>query len=432
MLSTIEEYRRRLFTSALDTFDADGLPAFSLVLSGRAKKNNKTLDLVLAAFFKLLIPVTMQGNNGFVIANDEDQAGDDLDLAKKLIACNPLLKSALSVYKTEIRRKDGRGILKILPARDIVGLHGKSGNFLGFDEIHGYRNFDLFEALSPDPHRHDVLTWITSYQGLYTQPGVPIVDYFNAGKAGTDPRMLFSWYSSSYTSDPDFVDVSTPEERANPSMSSWVDGARYLEQQKRRLPSSKYRRLHLNEPGSPNGAYFSQDAILRAVVSGRRSLPYREGVRYFAAVDMSGGPNDNSVLAICHLENDRAVVDLVEKQSGALKPFDPVRAVRQFSERLHEYQIARAYGDKYAGEVFAFRFKDEGIEFRPVSTSASDHYERFEVRTQRRRNRTGRRARDDRGISRTRCPRDQDHARIQLARRLCRCNCARGDHGTGV
>ena len=174
------------------------------------------------------------------------------------------------------------------------------------------------------------------------------------------------------------------------------------------------------------------DAILRAVVSGRRSLPYREGVRYFAAVDMSGGPNDNSVLAICHLENDRAVVDLVEKQSGALKPFDPVRAVRQFSERLHEYQIARAYGDKYAGEVFAFRFKDEGIEFRPVSTSASDHYERFEVRTQRRRNRTGRRARDDRGISRTRCPRDQDHARIQLARRLCRCNCARGDHGTGV
>ena len=77
-------------------------------------------------------------------------------------------------------------------------------------------------------------------------------------------------------------------------MSSWVDGARYLEQQKRRLPSAKYRSLHLNEPGSPNGAYFSQDAILRAVVSGRRSLPYRERVRFFAAVDMSGGSNDNS------------------------------------------------------------------------------------------------------------------------------------------
>jgi hypothetical protein len=377
MLSTIEEYRRRLFTSALDTFDDDGLPTYSLVLSGRGKKNNKTLDLVLAAFYKLLIPVTMQGNNGFLIANDEDQSADDLDLAKKLIACNSILQSALSVYKTEIRRKDGRGTLKILPALHIAGLHGKSGNFLGYDEIHAYKTYDQIEALSPDPHRHDVLTWITSYQGLYTQPGIPIVDYFNAGKACTDPRMLFSWYSGSYCTDPDFSDLPTPEQKANPSMQSWVGGARYLEQQKRRLPSSKYRRLHLNEPGSPNGAYFSQDAILRAVVTGRRSLPYREGVKYFAAVDMSGGSNDNSVLCICHLENDRAVVDLVEKQAGAV---NPVKAVRQFSTRLHEYHIGTAYGDKYAGETFAFRFKEEDIEFYPVSSSASDHYERFEVR----------------------------------------------------
>jgi hypothetical protein len=94
-------------------------------------------------------------------------------------------------------------------------------------------------ALAPDPHRRDVLTWVTSYQGLYTQPGIPIVDLFNIGKAGTDPRMLFSWYSGSFTTDPDFADLPTPEERANPTMSSWVDGAKYLEQQKRRLPSSR-------------------------------------------------------------------------------------------------------------------------------------------------------------------------------------------------
>jgi hypothetical protein len=265
LINTIEPYRRRLFTSALDSVDDDGLPLFSFVLSGRGKKNNKTLDLVLASFYKLLIPVTMQGNNGFIIANDEDQAGDDLDLAKKLIAINPGLKAELSVYQKEIRRKDGRGTLKILPARDVVSLHGKSGNFIGFDEIHGLRNFDLFEALAPDPHRRDVLTWVTSYQGVYTTPGIPIVDFFNAGKAGTDPKMLFSWYSGNFTTDPDFADKQTPEERANPSMSSWVNGAGYLEQQKRRLPSAKYRRLHLNEPGAPNGAFFDQGAVLAAV-----------------------------------------------------------------------------------------------------------------------------------------------------------------------
>jgi hypothetical protein len=83
LINTIEEYRRRLFTSALDTVDESGLPVFNFVLSGRGKKNNKTLDLVLAAFYKLLIPVSIQGNHGYVISSDEDQSADDLELAKK-------------------------------------------------------------------------------------------------------------------------------------------------------------------------------------------------------------------------------------------------------------------------------------------------------------------------------------------------------------
>ncbi len=380
LIDTIEPYRRHLFTSALDTVGLDGLPTFNFVLSGRGKKNNKTLDLVLAAFYKLLIPVTIQGNNGFIISNDEDQAGDDLDLAKKLIACNPGLKAELLVYQKEIRRRDKRGTLKILPARDVVSLHGKSGNFIGFDEIHGYKNFDLFEALAPDPHRRDVLTWVTSYQGLFTQPGIPIVDFFNAGKAGTDPKMLFSWYSGSYTTDPEFADRPIPEERANPSMSSWVDGAKYLEQQKRRLPSAKYRRLHLNEPGAPNGAYYDQGAVLAAVVEGRKSLPPRSGVSYVAAVDMSGGTTDNAVLCIAHEQNGIAVVDLIEKQAGAVKPFDPMRAVSQFADRLHEYGCNTVRGDHYGGSSFTFAFEKHGITYRPVSGSASDQYELLEPR----------------------------------------------------
>jgi hypothetical protein len=380
LINTVEDYRRRLFTSALDSVDADGLPTFSLVLSGRGKKNNKTLDLVLSAFYKLLIPITMQGNNGFIVSNDEDQSADDLDLAKKLIAVNPGLKSDLSVFKTEIRRKDGGGVLKILPARDVVSLHGKSGNFIGFDEIHGYRNFDLFEALSPDPHRRDVLTWITSYQGIYTAPGIPIVDFFASGKAGTDPKMLFSWYSGSYTTDPDFADKETPEERANPSMASWVNGASYLDQQKRRLPSAKYRRLHLNEPGAPNGAFFDQATVLAAVVPGRKYLEPREGIRYVAACDLSGGTSDNAVLCLCHEENGKCIVDLIEKQAGEAKPFDPQRAVDQFARRLHEYGCTTVLGDYYGGSTFSFSFLRHNIYFNAISGSASDQYEDLEVR----------------------------------------------------
>jgi len=61
-----------------------------------------------------------------------------------------------------------------------------------------------------------------------------------------------------------------------PSIASWPEGRAYLDQQRRRLPTHKFRRLHLNLPGSPNGAFLDQGAVLAAIVAGRKVLP-REG-----------------------------------------------------------------------------------------------------------------------------------------------------------
>jgi hypothetical protein len=146
LLDTIEPYRRQLLTAALDTYRPDGVPLYNFVLSGRGKKNFKTTDLVLAGLYCLVI---RDSGSGFILANDEDQAGDDLDLAKKLVAANPDLVAELEVMRKEIRRSDGLGSLKILPAGDVAGSHGKTAAFVGFDEVHAYRNYDLFEALAP-------------------------------------------------------------------------------------------------------------------------------------------------------------------------------------------------------------------------------------------------------------------------------------------
>src|SRR5262249_8127197 len=153
-----------------------------------------------------------------------------------------------------ITRIDGKGTLRILPARDVAGAHGKTYCFIGFDEIHGYRSHDLFEALAPDPTRRDTLTWITSYAGIRHAPGIPLYDFLQAAKRGDDQRMYFSWYGGDFSTDQALADA-TPEERANPSMASWGN-PEYLAQQKRRLPTNKYRRLHLNLPGAPDGAAF--------------------------------------------------------------------------------------------------------------------------------------------------------------------------------
>jgi hypothetical protein len=378
LFPTIEPYRRKLFTSALDTVGTDGLPVVNLVLAGRGKKNWKSADLVLAALYKLTIADTPHGSDGFILANDESQAGDDLSLAKKLVGINPSLAAEVEVLEKEIRRRVGRGTLRILPAQNVVGQHGKTASFIGYDEIHGYKTYDLFEALAPDPTRRDTLTWITSYDTIYNSAGIPLHDMKLVGFAGTDPRMLFSWYSGDRCTDPDFADL-PPEERANPSRASWVEGAAYLEQQRRRLPSHKFRRLHLNLPGAPNGAFLDQGKVMEAVGTGRKARKREDGIKYHAFVDMSGGSLDDACLAIAHAEGDIFVLDLVVKQAGE-PPFNPRNAVEKFCGILHEWGISSVTGDSYAGSTFPHDFEERGINYVKSRLDKTAIYESFEPR----------------------------------------------------
>jgi hypothetical protein len=189
--------------------------------------------------------------------------------------------------------------------------------------------------------------------------------------------MLFSWYSGDYCTDPAFAEL-PPEPRANPSMSSWVDGAGYLEQQRARLPSARYRRLHLNLPGAPQGAAFDQAKVLACVAGGRRFLPPEEGIKYRAFVDMSGGSSDDAVLAIGHKRDRVVVIDRVEKQIGR-PPFNPRSAVAHFAALLREYGIARVHGDSFAGNTFRADFEGHGVSYVSNTKPKSDLYELLEA-----------------------------------------------------
>jgi hypothetical protein len=57
---TIEPYRRAIFESVLYTFDEDRLQ-YNLAVCGRAKKNWKTCDLILAALYRLMVWPSPQG-----------------------------------------------------------------------------------------------------------------------------------------------------------------------------------------------------------------------------------------------------------------------------------------------------------------------------------------------------------------------------------
>lgn len=212
MLDTVEPYRRELFTKAFDTFNADGSPVYNMVVSGRAKKNFKTTDIAAGALYSVSIRLN---GDAFILANTEGQAADDLALCRKLIEVNPLLRSEFDFVQKELRRKDGRGTIKILPSGEIGGLHGKVYGYCAYDEIHDYKNWDVIEALQPDPTKVDALQWITSYDTIYNTRGVPLYDLKQIGMSGEDPRMLFSWYSGGdLNTDANFAALADPELRA--------------------------------------------------------------------------------------------------------------------------------------------------------------------------------------------------------------------------
>jgi hypothetical protein len=288
------------------------------------------------------------------------------------------LASILEPLQKEIRRLDGRGILKILPAQNVVGQHGKTASFVGFDEIHGYKTYDLFEALAPDPTRRDTLMWVTSYDTIYSVAGIPLFDFKQVGFAGTDSRMLFSWYSGDKCTDPNFAEL-PPEQRANPSMASWAEGAGYIEQQRRRLPSHKFRRLHLNLPGAPNGAFLDQAKVMEAIEPGSKPRQPQRDVKYYAFANLSGGSSDDACLAISHAEDGICVLDLVVKQNGPA-PFNPRNAVAKFCDILHDWNISSVVGDDYAGSTFRHDFYDRGVKYISSHLDKTEIYETFEPR----------------------------------------------------
>lgn len=276
LLDVMEPYRQTILKEALSTVRPDGAPQYRRVLTGRAKKNFKTCDAVLGTLYKVLVwkPAGEKQNQCYYVASDLAQANDDLELTKLLIRRNPLLSAELILKSNVIERRDGKGFIEILPARDAQGLHGKTYLFLVVDELHTQRTYDLLTALEIDRTRPDAVQWFAAYASLYRHAGVPLVDILKQHEAKSDPRLYVSWYSGTV-------------EQANPSLNGPLGPTMedVLDAQ-RALPSWIFRRLYCNLPGQPDSAAFDAEKVEDAVVLGRTVLPPQAGVEYHGFCDL--------------------------------------------------------------------------------------------------------------------------------------------------
>jgi hypothetical protein len=365
LLNTIEPYRQDIFTQALYTFRPNGTILYKRVLTGRAKKTFKTTDAVLAAIFKLFAwqATGGKGHQVYFVASDLAQANDDLDLAKKLIRCNPILNELVVLKNNIIELKDGTGFIEILPARDAQSLHGKTYLFLVVDELHTQRDYKILEALELDRTRPDAMQWFASYASMYRQKGVPLVDI----QKQDDPRLYISWYSGTI-------------EEACPSLNSpYGPTTEDIEDARRSLPSWIFRRLYLNLPGQPDDAAFDAERVEEAVVANRKVLPPEHGIQYVAFCDLSGGGGDDATLAIAHETNGITVLDLLIDQGARTNgTFSPEATVEKFSHTLQLYRCTSVTGDRYAAQWPIQAFQKVGIDYQPAELNRSQLYAAFE------------------------------------------------------
>ena len=107
-------------------------------------------------------------------------------------------------------------------------------------------------------------------------------------------------------------------------------------------------------------SFVSREAVDAVVIPDRHELPRVERTRYWAFCDPSGGSRDSMTLGISHLQEGRAVLDLVRERRA---PFSPEAVVEEFAECLRAYGLTSVSGDRYGGEWPRERFKVHGVTY---------------------------------------------------------------------
>lgn len=131
---------------------------------------------------------------------------------------------------------------------------------------------------------------------------------------------------------------------------------------------------YLAEFRSDLQAFVSREVVEAAIVSGRRELPYRDGIRYAAFVDPSGASADSMTLAIGHKQDGAVVIDAIRERTP---PFSPESVVNEFCGLIKQYKIREITGDRYAGEWPREQFRKNGIEYKTSEHSKSGIYVEF-------------------------------------------------------
>jgi hypothetical protein len=117
--------------------------------------------------------------------------------------------------------------------------------------------------------------------------------------------------------------------------------------------------------------FLEREAVEACIVPGRFELPFSADFRYTAGVDPSGGGADEFTLSVCHVEQDKRIVQDVLR---AYRSRQPQQVVKEMADLLKTYHVTSVTGDRYSGEWVRSAFREQAIEYRVSDLTASEAF----------------------------------------------------------
>jgi phage terminase large subunit-like protein len=313
--------------------DADAETRFHFI--SRSRGFSKTTDLAGVALAVLLAQAPA-GSKSYAVAADQEQARLLLDSVEGFVRRSPVLAGYVEVRQSRVVVKQTGATLVALAA-DAASSWGLRPFLCVVDELAQWGETGgprrIWEALtSAVPKVNGRLVVITT-AGSPGHFSKRIRDH-----AAIDPLWRLA-------------------EATGPA--PWIE-QRLLDEQRRRLPESSYRRLFLNEWSSGDDSLVSEED-LRACVTLGGPLEPESGQRYVIGVDV-GLKHDRTVAAICHSNSARIVLDRIQTWQGTRMNPVPLDAVEAWLlEAVRRYSPARIVCDPWQSAQLMQRLRSTNV-----------------------------------------------------------------------
>lgn len=304
----------------------------------RPRGHSKSSDQAIMALWAMAF--SDRRLSGILAAADGDQAALILDAAKKAMMLNEWLEHFVSILRDSIKgiRKDSTA--KIITS-DVGSSFGHRPDFITADELchWGVRGEELWGSLLSAAAKNPlcILQAIT-----------------NAGTVGSWQWKLFEsvrespgWHVASLTG----------------SCASWIK-PEDLDEQKRLLPPTAYRRLWLNEWVTGGGDALEEESILAAIDPDLTPMTEHDSRYVFAAGLDLGLAKDASALVVIarEIRTGRFRLASVRRWKPTKnRKVDLTEVEAAVIEDTRKYRLAKVALDPWQGAMLAERLRKAGV-----------------------------------------------------------------------